>query len=128
MNLILDFKGYWSIDDTSSARFPGIYCIYAVPSAPAAHLLYIGQARDIGDRVCYHERRLDWLAAARYSDVLFNACHIPDDHERHQAEAAMIYQHKPPCNTEFKAHFPYGLTTLRTSGQNANLAPGFMIR
>ena len=128
MNLILNFDGYWSIDNAFSVRFPGIYCIYAVPSAPAARLLYIGEADDIGYRISYHERRLDWLVNAQYSPVWFNACRIMIKEERQQAEAAMIYYHKPPCNSEFKTQFHYGVTTLTTSGQNANLAPGFTIR
>ena len=128
MNLILTFDGYWSIDNASSVRFPGIYCIYAVPSAAAARLLYIGEAHNIGDRISSHEQRLDWLATARYSPVWFNACRITVEEGRREAEAAMIYHHKPPCNTEFKAQFPYRPITLRTAGQNANLTPGFTIR
>ena len=36
-----------------------------------------------------------------------------------RAEAAMIFKHKPPCNTQFVESFPFDTTTITTSGKNA---------
>lgn len=128
MNLTLNFDGYWPMDDAASPRYPGIYCIYAAPTAPTAYLLYIGEAQNIGQRISTHEKRLNWLETARYVPLYLSACRITVDQGRRQAEAAMIYYHKPRCNIEFKTHFPFGTTTIRTTGDNANLSPGFTIR
>ena len=131
MNCHLNFNGYWSIDQAGVANYSGIYCVYisATPATNAtSYLLYIGESSNIGYRILNHERRLDWIASARYHPLCFNACHEADMQVRQHAEAAMIYHHQPLCNVEFKTHFPYGTITVTTSGKNANLSPGFIIR
>lgn len=131
MNHVLNFEGYWSIDQTNVASYSGIYCVYVEATHETnmtSYLLYIGEARNIGQRILNHERRLDWIASARGHSLCFNACYMADDRERQHAEAAMIYHHQPPCNVEFKTHFPYDTITVTTSGKNANLSPGFIIR
>ena len=47
--------------------------------------------------------------------------------ERERAEAAMIYRHKPPENTEYVDTFPYDRTTITTSGRNALLEQHFTV-
>jgi hypothetical protein len=88
----LNFDGYWRA--TSVAGLPAssaIYCAYA----------------------CTH--------SAQAGTVSLNAALISPQADRERAEAAMIFSHKPPCNTQCVDSFPFDTTTISTSGKNALL-------
>lgn len=130
MTYVLKFEGYWPLEMTGVASYPGIYCVHAVWETrfeTTSRLLYIGEAHDIESRISSHERRRDWIRSARGDALYFSACRMTIKEGRREAEAAMIYHHQPTCNIEFKTRFPYRTTTVVSTGQNANLTPGFTV-
>ena len=76
----------------------------------------------------HHERWPDWQRELLWGEVLcFSTALIGPAADRERAEAAMIYEHKPPCNKEYVHSFPYDQTTISTSGQNALLKAHFTV-
>lgn len=131
----LDFDGYWREPNADSlpAR-SGIYGVYAAVHNQAAktvtlnRLLYIGEAADVKGRVSNHNLLSDWKRHLKAGEVLcFNAALIGPEADRQRAEAAMIFKHKPPCNTEYVDSVPFGTTTVRTSGKNALMEASFTV-
>jgi hypothetical protein len=91
-------------------------------------LLYIGEAADVRGRVANHERLADWKRHLQTGEILcFNAALISPDAARWRAEAAMIFKHKPPCNTEYVDTFPFDTTTVSTSGKNLLMHASFIV-
>jgi excinuclease UvrABC nuclease subunit len=134
MTISLDFDGYWR--DEKKEHVPqgsGIYCVYAGTynlssnSITIRELLYIGESDDVRSRLSNHERHKDWMRQLNSGEmVCFSVASISSS-EREQAEAALIYHHKPPCNTEFRYSFPYSDTVICTSGQNMYLDERFLV-
>lgn len=129
----LSFNGYWLGPGGLPAN-SGIYCVYACRHNNRANtvlhrkLLYIGEAANIRNRVCGHERQQDWERKLQRGEVLcFSAARIAPEADRQRAEAATIHQHKPPCNAEYVHSFPYGQTTISTGGCNALLDSRFTV-
>jgi len=131
----LDFDGYWR--SGAVAGLPassGVYCVYACThdarsrTVSLKRLLYIGEAVNIRDRVTAHERWDDWRRRLNFGEELcFNAALISPQADRERAEAAMIFKHKPPCNTQCVDTFRFDTTTIWTSGKNALLNPQFTV-
>lgn len=70
----------------------------------------------------------DWKRQLKVGEVLrFNAAVIGPDGARQLAEAAMIFKHKPMCNTEYVGAFPFDTTTVTTSGKNASMQAIFVV-
>ena len=134
-NYSLDFDGYWRAPNKSGLPAnSGIYCVYACvhnvtgDTVTLRRLLYIGEAANVRDRVARHERWDDWIRELKAGEELcFNAALISPVADRERAEAAMIHHHKPPCNVEYVDAFPFGTTTVSTSGQNAKLDEHFTV-
>lgn len=129
----LDFDGYWRAPGGLPAQ-SGIYCVYAGTHNAQANivslrkLLYIGEAANVRDRVGRHERWPDWERELQLGEVLcFSAALIAPATDRERAEAAMIFEHKPPCNREYVHSFPYDQTTILTSGRHALLKRYFTV-
>ncbi len=129
----LKFQGYRiksgidSIPDES-----GIYCVYVCnydenkDTVDLKKLIYIGESGGVGGRIAKHE---DWSEWQRYCDaeqeLCFNFAFISEGRKR--AEAACIYEHKPPINTEYKDNFPFASTKITTSGKNSMLKAQFTV-
>ena len=47
--------------------------------------------------------------------------------DRERVEAALIYHHNPPCNTEYVDYFPFDKTIVTTSGSAAKLSETFTV-
>jgi hypothetical protein len=87
-------------------------------------LLYIGEAANIHDRIANHERWADWRRQLQSGEVLcLNAALVSGQNDRCRAEAAMIFSHKPPCNTEYRNSFPFNTTSISTTGSNTLMKP-----
>lgn len=131
----LGFDGYWREPNASGLPAKsGIYGVYACVHNQSANtvtlnrLLYIGEAANVQGRVANHERLPDWRRHLKTGEILcFNAALIGPDAARRRAEAAMIFKHKPPCNTEYADNFPFDTTTVTTSGRNALMHPTFTV-
>jgi hypothetical protein len=56
-------------------------------------------------------------------ELCLNAALAYGDDDRRRAEAAMIRQHQPPCNSAYRDSFPFDMTTVTTTGANALMHP-----
>jgi hypothetical protein len=92
-------------------------------------LLYIGEAADVSDRVESHDQWTRWRNQLKTGEeVCVAAALIAGESDRQRAEAAMIFKHKPPCNTEYVDVFPFDATTITTRGKNALLQTSFVVQ
>jgi len=131
----LTFDGYWREPNISGLPAKsGIYGVYACTfneterTVDLKRLLYIGEAADVQGRVAGHEKLPAWKRQLKQGEVLcFNAALISPEADRQRAEAAMIFEHKPPCNTECMDSFPFDTTTVMTGGKNALMQPSFTV-
>lgn len=129
----LTFDGYWR--DEKRGGIPaqsGVYCVYACvhnrteDTVSLKKLIYIGESADVRGRVANHEKRPAWLRhLSAGQELAFTFAPIGSG--RNRAEAAMIYKHKPPVNTEYVNEFPFDTTTITTGGRNALLQPRFTV-
>lgn len=131
----LTFDGYWREPNISAMPAKsGIYGVYACTYNAAertvsiSRLLYIGEAADVQGRVAGHEGLPTWKRQLQQGEVLcFNAALISLEADRQRAEAAMIFKHKPPCNTEYVNNFPFDTTSITTSGKNTLMQSSFTV-
>jgi excinuclease UvrABC nuclease subunit len=130
----LSFDGYWrekNIDGIPEAS--GVYCVYACTHNAEAKtvsirlLIYIGEAENVNDRIANHEKRTDWIEHVRKGEVLcFNFAPI-ESLERPRVEAALIFHHKPPENSEHRDSFSFDETTISTTGKISLLRGKFTV-
>lgn len=131
----LAFDGYWREPNVSGLPAKsGIYGVYACAynaterTVSINRLLYIGEAGDVQARVAGHEKLPAWKRQLQQGEVLcFSAALISPEADRQRAEAAMIFKHKPPCNTEYVDNFPFDTTTVTTDGKNARMQSSFTV-
>jgi len=130
----IEFEGYWR--DTNRSGVPaksGIYCVYEGKYDKSANtvslltLIYIGEADDVASRIAGHEKRKDWLKRVRSGNELCYSFGAIPATNRVRSEAAMIFKHKPPENTEYKHTFPFDRTTMTLSGKTALLTKQFTV-
>ena len=130
--IALDFRGYWrEVNKEFVPSESGIYTVYACTynqqekTVSIRKLLYIGESEDVCERLQNHERLIDWKRFLRPNETLCYSVATIGAADRVRAEAALIYHHKPPCNTEYIHSFPYERTRITTSGRNALLSSDF---
>ena len=131
----LDFSGYWRERNVNGLPAKsGIYGVYAATynqgndRVTLNRLLYIGESENVRDRVSNHEKWEKWRQELRAGEELcFNMAPISPAADRGRAEAAMIYEHKPPCNDEYVNQFPFDQTTITTRGRNALMKAQFTV-
>ncbi len=130
----IEFDGYWR--DENKGGIPaksGVYCVYECThnvtkkTVTLKTLIYIGEAENVRSRIANHEKRSDWLKHVRQGNELafsFGGVSGPD---RERGEAAMIFKHKPPENTEYVNSFPFDKTTMSLSGKTDLLTTKFTV-
>jgi hypothetical protein len=131
----LAFDGYWRVPNIYGIpAASGIYAVYACTHNVAqgtvslCGLLYIGEAGNMRERITCHERWGDWASHLLPGEELcFSAASITTASGRQRAEAALIREHQPPCNSEYMYAFPYGATTVLATGASALMNPIFTI-
>ena len=91
-------------------------------------MIYIGESDDVNDRIANHEKHDDWMKHIRKGNALFfSTGPIQNENDRIRVEAAYIFEHQPPVNTEHKASFDFDETTVNSSGKTALLATSFTL-
>lgn len=128
------FDGYWREENKSGVPAQsGIYCVYTCShnvqeKVVTIHkLVYIGEADNVNSRILKHEKQKDWESHLRPGQELCYNFGAVSGISRERCEAAMIFKHKPPENTEYVNSFPYDQTTLNLSGKAALLQTSFTV-
>jgi len=136
MTIKCEFDGYWREPNKGSLPAKaGVYCVYGctydekAKKVNLAKLVYIGEAGDIKDRVANHDKLDAWKKQLSSGQILcYSAALLAPDTTRQRAEAALIFKHKPPVNTEYAHSFPFDTTTIETSGTTAKLVTPFTVK
>ena len=130
----VEFDGYWR--DLKKGGVPaksGIYCVYECTFNAQTNkvslnkLIYIGESGNVRDRIANHEKYEDWKKHVRQGNELCFSFGAVASTSRERCEAAMIFKHKPPENTEYRNEFPYDKTAMNLSGKIALLTPTFTV-
>ena len=130
----IGFDGYWR--DVKKANIPadsGIYCVYECTfnkeesTVSLKSLIYIGESDNVQERIAKHEKYNDWLKHVNYGNQLCFTFGKVGSIDRERAEAAMIFKHKPPENTDFVNSFPFDKTKIILSGKIALLNSSFTL-
>lgn len=103
----------------------GVYGVYVCKYNPPPDdtvtlikLIYIGEAKDVNDRISNHEKRSKWEdEVPSNNELCFSFARVTSP-DRERAECALIYHHKPTCNDEYKDSFPYEDTTVISTGKH----------
>ncbi len=130
----LDFDGYWregSVDGVPDDS--GVYCVYACKRTGEGKvfirlLIWIGESQNVRSRIKAHEKFSDWKTYLEEGEELcfnFAPVNAPD---RPRVEAALIFQHKPPANEEFKNAFPFDKTNVKIDGEKGKLSSSFSVK
>lgn len=130
----LAFEGYWlEINKSGVPAQSGVYCVYACTynqnkdTVTLRELVYVGESENVRNRLANHERLPDWKKRLTAGETLCYSVAAVSGSDRNRAEAAVIFHHKPPCNTEYKYSFPFESTTIQTSGRNTLLDSSFTV-
>lgn len=129
-----DFDGYWR--EPNKSRIPsksGIYCVYECThnvqekTVVIHKLIYIGESENVNQRIANHEKQKDWEKHVRQGNELCYSFSAIDSYYRVRVEAAFIYRHQPPVNTEYKNNFPFHKTIVKSEGEIALLKDYFVV-
>jgi len=119
-----DFVGFWR--EPNKGGIPdksGIYCVYECTynknegNVTLHELIYIGESKDVRDRISKHEKQEDWEKHVRVGKQLCYSFTPVESAYRDRVEAAFIYHHKPPENTDYVSNFPFDKTLVKSSGR-----------
>ena len=132
--ITIKFDGYWRDENKGSlSAMSGVYCVYECThnvqekTVSIHKLIYIGEAEDVKIRLSNHEKYKDWLKHVQKGNEICFSFGGVGATDRARAEAAIIFKHKPPENTEFKISFPFDKTTMNLSGTTALLTSTFTV-
>lgn len=130
----ITFDGYWREKNIGGIPTKsGIYCVYACvyneseKKVSIKKLLYIGESENVNDRIKNHEKLTEWKRYLKSGETLcFNFGAVPSN-SRNRCEAAIIFKHQPPVNTEYKSAFPFDKTNVKLSGKISKLMSDFVV-
>ncbi|MFC2112101.1 GIY-YIG nuclease family protein [Bacteroidota bacterium] len=131
----LTIDGYWRDEIKSSIpNHSGVYFVYEgtrneeKKTVTLQKLIYIGEAGDVCKRITEHEKYDDWSKHVRSGNLLyFSTCPVAST-DRDRVEAAYIFKHQPPVNTEHKDSFGFDETTIKSSGSTSHLDTSFTLQ
>lgn len=130
----LNFKGYRIEDNKNSIPSQsGIYCVYSCTynetenTVSIKKLLYIGESENLHSRIATHNRLDDWKKKLSATETLCYSFALINGDDRNRAEAALIFKHNPPMNTEYTDNFPYNDTEMLLIGKTALLTTHFIV-
>jgi hypothetical protein len=130
----IEFNGYWRDENKGSLpQKSGVYCVYTCVHNKSAKtvsikkLVYIGEAENANSRIANHEKYNDWKKHLEQGEELCFSFGPVSSSSRERCEAAMIFRHKPPENTEYVGSFPFDQTTMKLSEKTALLYTNFSV-
>lgn len=130
----ITFDGYWR--DVNKGGIPdksGVYCVYACfynaeeKTVRLMNLIYIGESENVRARIANHERYEDWNHYLEIGQELCFSFGPVVSSDRIRCEAAMIFEHKPPANTEYVNDFPFDQTQINLAGKIGLLNQNFTV-
>ncbi len=129
-----ELDGYWREPNKGSIPAEsGFYCVFSCvhhaneKAVSLKKLIYIGEAEDVKDRISDHEKLPDWKKHLKSGEVLCYSFGEVSATNRARCEAAMIFKHEPPENTEHVSSFPFDETTMNLSGKTTLLSTSFTV-
>ncbi|QLH11253.1 GIY-YIG nuclease family protein [Nitrosarchaeum sp. AC2] len=131
----LKFDGYWrEINSGGIPNSSGIYLVYcckyntAEKTVAIRKLIYIGESSKVNERISGHEKKTEcWNGKLQSGEVLCYSFASVSNPDREIAEAALIFKHKPVCNTEYMDDFLYEQTTVKSSGMCNFIESSFIV-
>lgn len=135
----LAFDGYWLQSKVDSIpAHAGVYCVYTCtynkevrskPTVSLDKLVYIGEAGNVRTRISGHDCWEKWERHVERGQVLcFSTAPVLPESGRYRAEAALIFKHKPPVNSEYVHSFPFDTTTVDLSGKTTKLTTTYTVK
>jgi len=130
----LSIQGYWR--DINKAGIPshsGVYFVYVATydatsnNVTLHNLIYIGESDNVNARIQTHEKYDIWRRYLGVGQELCFSTGRVDGKDRFRVEAAYIFKHKPPVNTEYVNNFPFDQTTVISTGRTALLNTNFTV-
>jgi excinuclease UvrABC nuclease subunit len=130
----LEFDGYWqkfNIDGIPAES--GVYCVYecthntTTDTVTIHKLIYIGEGKNVNDRIDGHEKWPDWKKHVRQGNQLCFSFAYVEPYYRERVEAALIFEHKPIVNDEYKYSFPFDKTMISLIGDTTLLITYFTV-
>lgn len=129
-----NIEGYWrDINKGGLPSYSGVYFVYTATynknndTVTLNRLIYIGTAGNVNSRIADHEKYANWRRYLKTGEELCFSCTEVDNYNRERVEAAYIYKHQPPVNTDYKASFNYDTTIVISTGNTALLNTDFTI-
>jgi len=111
----ITFKGY-RLDENKNTlpTYGGVYLVYCCTynkekdTVSLKKLIYIGQAVNLHDRICNHDRYEDFTGQLNEDEKLcYSYAAVPPD-DKSIIENGLIYMQKPPLNDDLTGVFNYG--------------------
>lgn len=130
----VNIQGYWRDKDKNSIpEHSGIYFVYEAKynadtdKIILLQLIYIGESKNVRNRILNHEKNSEWLQYVHQSNELSFSTGYVQSINRERVEAAYIFNHKPPVNTEYVDLFQFDKTTVISTGKTALLNTKFTV-
>lgn len=112
--ITITFTRFYRDITTAMKNKSGVYMVYAYnkESGEVTRLLYIGESKNIYDRLSDETHQLDWTGYLKGSEEACYTYAIVSDEDRVRAQDAMIYHEKPICNTMSTESFNHDDTEI----------------
>ncbi len=129
----LDFKGYWLHPPKNREAAAGIFCVYTCLPSPEqgklriGRLLYIGEGENVWKLIESEEESRAWGREAKGQEKICFSFAATEETGRRRIEAALIHEHRPPCNADPGDRFGFAKTTVSVEGRSTRLTPRFTV-
>ena len=121
--ITLNFNERYENAIPASVVHPGIYVVFAYnndSANPNWVLLDIGEAENIYERHCHHERANLWVNYAHEHGMIlvYYVAEIGNEHEHRKiAEAALLFRFQPLISSDGKQGYHHGDVELTVTGR-----------
>ena len=122
------FKGYWLDENKDTLpTYGGVYLVYCCTydkekdRVALKRLIYIGQADNLHDRICTHDRYEDFKRQLHDRECLCYSYASVSPDDKDIIENALIYMQKPPLNDKLKDSFDHTDSQFSIEGRCALL-------